>query len=349
MLSRTSHLVRWLTLVGALAAFGWIGLQQLQSVRPPDLSGTYDIGTLTPLERASIHGGKLSLSAEEARRAGLGGGKPVDGDWFEDQVGERPDDPLVIDGKIRSSIITSPANGRLPPLTDAGDRKFRKNLERVRQNPSVVWWLSSASGPFDGPEDRPLEERCLLGMAGSAGPPALPVMHNNLKRIVQTDAYVVIHNEMIHDARIVRMNGTHAPSTVRSWLGDSIGHWEGKTLVVDTTNFRDDTGLRMAGRDLHVVERFTRVDSHALLYQFTVTDPAWQEPWSGEYLWRSTEAQLYEYACHEGNYSLGAILRGARLLEAEAREGGREGDDAPPPGSGRSEEPGSGGSSETGI
>ena len=123
---------------------------------------------------------------------------------------------------------------------------------------------------------------------------------------------------MNHDARVIRLNSEHLPAENRSWLGDSIGRWEGDTLVVDTTNFRDQPALFMASRDLHVIERFTRIDDSTLRYSFTVNDPNWSEPWSGEYPWPATDEKVYEYACHEGNYALGGILRGARLLEKEA-------------------------------
>ena len=146
----------------------------------------------------------------------------------------------------------------------------------------------------------------------------LPVLYNNLKRIVQTEEHVMILVEMVHDARIIRMNSEHAPPDVRSWLGDSVGRWEGDTLVVDTTNFTDRPALSGASRNLHVVERFKRVDEDTLLYSFTVDDPTvWTAPWSGEYVWPSTETRVYEYACHEANYSFGGILRGARILEAD--------------------------------
>jgi hypothetical protein len=147
----------------------------------------------------------------------------------------------------------------------------------------------------------------------------LPVLYNNMKKIVQTRDYVMILAEMVHDARIVRMNQEHLPQNIRKWMGDSVGRWEGDTLVIDTTNFNDSPALRQADRNLHVVERFTRLDSGRLRYQFTVEDPTvWTAPWSGEYPWVATDQPLYEYACHEANYSFGGILRGARLLEAEA-------------------------------
>jgi hypothetical protein len=149
----------------------------------------------------------------------------------------------------------------------------------------------------------------------------LPVLYNNLKKIVQTDDYVLIFVEMVHDARIVRMDQEHAPSEIRHWLGDSIGQWDGDTLVVDTTNFNDSPALGGASRNLHVVERFTRLDEDTLLYQFTVDDPTvWTEPWGGEYVWPTSQDRVYEYACHEANYSFQGILGGARILEEDMRK-----------------------------
>ena len=175
------------------------------------------------------------------------------------------------------------------------------------------------AGAYDDPERRPLGERCLLGFASTSGPPVLPnYFYNNLHQIVQTPDSVLILTEMVHDARIVRMNVEHAPKTIRKWMGDSIGRWEGDTLVVDTTNFTDKTRFRGSTRDLHIVERFSRVDAGTLLYRFTVEDPnTWERPWTGEYTWPATDELMYEYACHEGNYALGNILRGARLKEAD--------------------------------
>ena len=129
----------------------------------------------------------------------------------------------------------------------------------------------------------------------------------------------MILTEMVHDARIVRMNAAHLPKTIRRWMGDSVGHWEGDTLVVDTTNFNDKTRFRGATEDLHVIERFSRVDAKTLLYRFTIDDPAtWAKPWTGEYTWPATNEPIYEYACHEANYALGDVLRGARQREADA-------------------------------
>jgi hypothetical protein len=174
-------------------------------------------------------------------------------------------------------------------------------------------------GAFDGPEVRPLAERCLLGFGSTSGPPTLPnYFYNNLKQIVQTRDTIMILNEMVHDARIVRMAAEHLPQNVRKWMGDSVGRWEGSTLVVDTTNFTDKTQFRGSSEQLHVVERFSRIDDHTLLYRFTVEDPAtWDRAWTGEYPWVATDEHLYEYACHEGNYALADVLRGARAAEAE--------------------------------
>jgi hypothetical protein len=128
----------------------------------------------------------------------------------------------------------------------------------------------------------------------------------------------MILNEMVHDARVVRMGSEHLPQNIRKWMGDSVGHWEGDALVVDTTNFTNKTQFRGASDQLHVIERFTRMDKNTLLYRFTVEDPAtWDTPWTGEYPWRATDELLYEYACHEGNYALGGMLRGARQKETE--------------------------------
>jgi hypothetical protein len=228
------------------------------------------------------------------------------------------DSNFKIDNKWRTSIITEPENGRLPDMSKMGKKRMQAAAAFYHKNTGTAWWVDLPVGPYDDPELRPLGERCLLGFGSTSGPPMLPVMYNNLKRIVQTDDYLMILVEMNHDARIVRMNAAHAPEDVRKWMGDSVGHWDGDTLVVDTTNFRAKSGFSMASKDLHVVERFTRTDEDTLHYQFTVDDPTWTKPWSGEYPWPVSADQVYEYACHEGNYAMQGILKGARLLEEEA-------------------------------
>ena len=321
----------------------------------PDLSGTYNVATLTPLQRPDRYEGKATITAEEAQaiaqywsenlasdnaRSDPDRGAPDEGGTefyipeFEGAAGgvggynafyvDLGESNFMIDGKYRTSIITSPENGRLPAMTDAGKARAMEEASNSRENTGTAWWIDREIGPYDDPELRPLAERCLLGFGSTAGPPALPVMYNNMKRIVQTDDYVMILNEMNHDARIIRMGAEHAPAHVRKWLGDSVGRWEGDTLVVHTSNFRDQPGLFLAGAELAVTERFSRHDDGSLIYAFTVEDPAWEQPWSGEYVWPATEDMVFEYACHEANYALGGILRGARVLEAEAEEGQEE-------------------------
>ena len=364
---------RWVAGVFVLAgltlpvtAAGQDGIPRTPGGRP-DLSGTYDTATLTPLQRPRRFGTRGTLTAEEAavvqsdpgalrtlfgiapsgsderREARLAEtgeqeaeqvAPPVGGDGSTGAAGnvggyntfwiDRGTGVFQIDGEWRTSIITDPADGRRPALTATAQARAAERARFFRPNTGTAWWLEDdldTPGPYDDPEIRPLAERCLLGFGSVAGPPMLPVLYNNLKKIVQTEDHVLIHVEMVHDARIVRMNQQHAPPEIRSWLGDSVGHWEGDTLVVDTTNFNDTPALGGASRNLRVVERFTRIGPDALLYQFTVEDPTvWSTPWSGEYVWPATGDRVYEYACHEANYSFRGILGGARILEQDARE-----------------------------
>lgn len=313
----------------------------------PDLSGMYDIATLTPLVRPANMSDRLSLTDAEAKALAqtVAAQKaksnqasdpnrqapPAGGDGSVGAAGnvggynvlwiDNGNDAFKIDGKWRTSILTDPANGQMPAMTPEARKKAAERAKLARPNRGDAWWMKEGitPGPYDDPELRPTGERCLLGFGSSAGPPALPTLYNNVKQIVQTKDHVLILNEMVHDARIVRMNAKHGPPDVRQWLGDSVGRWEGDTLVVDTTNFTDQPALFNATRNLHVVERFSRIDEKTLLYQFTVEDPTvWTKPWSGEYVWPATDSRIYEYACHEGNYALTNVLRGARRLEAEA-------------------------------
>ena len=320
----------------------------------PDLSGTYDAGTLTPLQRPLAFQDQLYLTPEEAReiieeaertrritlarsdpnrtapRAGgstLAGGEQgeVDGSFGAGAVGgynsfwvDPGSDLVEIDGKVRTSIIYDPANGR-QPWTLAGGARVRGEYEAVlRSDDGSAWWLDrDGAGPFDGPETVNLNDRCLASFSASV--PVLPALYNNFRRVVQTEDHVMILLEMVHDARVVRLNARHESSEVRRWLGDSTGRWDGDTLIVDTTNFRSKSGLPGADGKLRVVERFTPRADGNLTYQFTVDDPGiWRQPWSGEYVWKASSDRLYEYACHEGNYAMGNMLRGARLLEREA-------------------------------
>ncbi len=321
----------------------------------PDLSGTYDVATVTPLERPVELGETLTLSKEQgeetaARIAAFRASQnavsdpnrtapPAGGDGSPGAAGnvggyntfwiDPGDTAIMLDGEYRTSILTDPVNGRRPSMTPEGRVRIGKLFAQFgKKNEGSAWWLDQAGpGPYDDPEGLTLSDRCLTGFGSTGGPPMLPTLYNNLKRIVQTPDYVMILIEMVHDARIIRLNSDHADPSVRKWLGDSIGWWEGDTLVVDTTNFTDFPAQWGASRNLHVVERFERIDEGSLHYSFTVNDPnTWEGSWSGEYPWPATDTRVYEYACHEGNYAMEGILRGARLLEAEAMEsasGGR--------------------------
>jgi hypothetical protein len=309
----------------------------------PDLQGVYDIAWITPLERpantplvlSDDEATKLEGTAAERRARGdapLRGDRaapPVGGDGSTGAAGGVGGyntfwiDPgtryVTIEGQKRSSLIIDPPDGRVPALTPAAQARVARvqrptSDETERADPG----LETAPGAYDNPERRPLGERCLMGFGSTSGPPALPVLYNNLHQIVQTPQHIMIFNEMVHDARIIRMNSEHLPKDVRRWMGDSIGRWEGDTLVVDTTNFTDKTRFRGSTENLHVVERFTRMDANTLLYRFTVEDPdTWVRPWTGEYIWPATDENIYEYACHEANYALENILRGARQRDAE--------------------------------
>ncbi len=328
----------------------------------PDLSGTYDVSTLTPMQRPTDLGEKMSLTDEEAaelaersraRKAERNlpsdpnrGAPPQGGDgssgasgnvggyntfWIDNGTGA-----FKVDGQWRTSILIDPPNGRFPSQTEeriAARGATRTGGIRRFQNDGTAYWLEAgldAPGPYDNMEQRPFGERCLLGFGSTSGPPMLPVLYNNHKRIVQSEDTVMIQVEMNHEARIVRMNAEHDPPEIRKWLGDSIGWWEGDTLVVETTNFRDRPAFRQGSRHMKVTERFSRMDADTLLYNFTVEDPTvWTAPFTGEYAWPRSDNKVFEYACHEANYALEGIMHGARLLEADFR--GEEPEGVPNP------------------
>ncbi len=311
----------------------------------PDFSGFYDVATMTPLQRPSAAGDKKSMTREDAQAAakqkaqGLAfanrdsdperGAPPAGGDGSRGAAGNvggynafwiaNGDSNFAVDGEFRTSIIYDPANGRQPARTQESRDRLRRIYGGFRQNSGEAWWLEvEGPGPYDNPESRTLSDRCLLGFGSTSGPPALPTLYNNFKRIVQTEQHVMILNEMVHDARVVRMDSEHVHQDIRNSMGDSIGWWEDDTLVIDTTNFNDRPGLGGASRNLHVIERLSRTKDGTLLYGFTVDDPdTWVASWSGEYTWPEADGIVYEYACHEGNIAMGNILRGARLLESE--------------------------------
>jgi hypothetical protein len=202
-------------------------------------------------------------------------------------------------------MVVDPPDGKVPPLTPGAQKAAAARAEIARRAP----W---------GPEDMGLPERCLLWP--TAGPPLLPTGYNNNYQILQVPGYVVILIEMIHDVRIIPLDGRpHLPQHIRAWMGDSRGHWDGNTLVVDTTNFTDKTHFRGADRNLHLVERFTRTDPNTILYEFAVDDPtAFTKPWKAQAPLTKTPGPIYEYACHEGNYSMLNVLKGARAQEKTA-------------------------------
>ena len=219
---------------------------------------------------------------------------------------------LRVDGQARSSILIDPPNGRAPGVTDAAKAAMAKNAEARKKQ----------GGEFDHPELRPTAERCLTSFGRNAGPPMLPnYFYNNNYTIVQGKDSVMILTEMVHDARVVRIGGTHPPSSVRFWFGDSIGRWEGDTLVVETTNFSQQGNFRGAWENLKVTERITRKDARTLNYRFTVEDPTFfTAPMTGELVFNAMQPGelVYEYACHEANYGLEGVMSGARAQEREA-------------------------------
>ncbi|HEY8573823.1 hypothetical protein [Phenylobacterium sp.] len=207
-------------------------------------------------------------------------------------------------GEKRASIITSPANGQFPP------RKAGVQRAANRAMPART----------DNPEGFSLGERCLLSFGSSSGPPMLPLMYNNTYNIVQTPDEIVIQVEMVHDVRHIRLNSKHLPPSIKQWMGDSIGWWEGDTLVVETTNFRPEQGLRGGNINQKVTERFTRIGPNKIAYQFKLEDDGYEAPIVGEVAFNRENGMIYEYACHEGNYGLENMLAGARAEEKSGRK-----------------------------
>ena len=277
----------------------------------PDLQGYWTNNTVTPLERPKDLGDKGFFTPEEAvayakrelaKLEPTGQGTYGDVHYNMAQFGLEKGQSKVATN-IRTSLISDPPDGRIPPMTPEGRER---NAARAAKN---------AGHEFDAAENRPLGERCLSW--GIEGPPMMPVSYNGNLQIVQGGGYVAILQEMIHDVHMIPTDGSpHLAANVRQWMGDSRGHWEGDTLVVDTTNFTDKTAFRGSSENLHVVERFRRVDANTILYQFTVDDPStWTRPWSGEISMTKSDGPIFEYACHEGNYGMANNLSGARAEE----------------------------------
>jgi hypothetical protein len=277
----------------------------------PDLQGVWTFSTITPLERPAEFAAKPFLTDEEAKelerrtmersnRDNRDQNPEADvGGAYNEFWWDRGVHVARVNGKIRTSLIADPPDGKIPALTPDGQARADARAEARRLHPA------------DGPEDRSLAERCLLF---NAGPPMLSGPYNNFVQLFQTRDHVVIFNEMVHDVRIVPLDGRpHLPGTIRAWQGDPRGRWEGDTLVVESTNFTNRTNVRGSGERLRLVERFTRADANTLVYEFTVDDPAsFTKPWSAVLPMAKTQDQIYEYACHEGTYAMSGILRGAR-------------------------------------
>lgn len=260
----------------------------------PDLQGSWTNESVTRLERPPEMGERLILTEAETREADKGS-------VF------RP--AMRVNGQPRTSFITNPSNGRVPPMKPgaAPDPRY--------------YTLKPGEKATDGPELQAVDDRCILPIGFNAGPVMLPLPNNSNYQIVQTRDYVVILVEMIHDARIVRLNSRHRSDGQRPYLGDSIGWWEGETLVVETTNFPPEQIFRGSWINLKVTERFTRVREDRLLYRFTVEDlTKWDQPWGGEYEFRPSSGPIDEYACREGEVSLPAMLLAARRREAAGLE-----------------------------
>ena len=280
----------------------------------PDLQGIWDYRTITPLERPREFADTEFLTENEVaelerRRLERPDGRPP-GDPRQTPSVHAPywlDYGKKVVATKRSSLIVDPPNGRVPPLTPTGQQRV-KAIAETRRRPAASW------------EDRNLWERCI-----TRGLPRLPAGYNNNYQIFQTPGYVVIFNEMIHNTRIVPLDGRpHLPQNVRQWHGDSRGRWNGDTLVVETTNFSEKSNFRGAGRHLYLVELFKRVDAETIDYQFTVEDATtFTQPWTAAIPLNKIEGPLFEYACHEGNRGLENILSVARSRDKATPTGSR--------------------------
>jgi hypothetical protein len=279
----------------------------------PDLQGFWTNTTATPLQRPRELGDQSHFTkAEAAEYARTWLERLVQEEDEEDRTGADLNE-IYLDARavvpdLRTSLIVDPPTGRLPPLVKAAQDRLDA---RPRAN-------------YDDPEARPLGERCILGLDGGS-PLTAPIVPNryfgNFYQIVQTSAHILIFTEQIHDVRIIRMGGTHVTATLQRWLGDSIGRWEGDTLVVDTTNINTKALFRGATGRLHVVERFTRTGPSTITYRATVDDAeTWPAPWTLEFPFEATAQRPFEYACHEGNFAVEGVLRGARADERAGKK-----------------------------
>ncbi len=278
----------------------------------PDLQGVWDYKTITPLERPAAMGDRQFLNDEEVARLEGNAAKRLDSPPDENTPANLVHAPYMtdpgrkVDEDRRTSLIVEPADGRVPPLT--ADAQQRLATRRG---------TGGRDGGADGPENRSSLERCITMGLPSGN---LPTLYNNNIRIVQGPGFVAITHEMVHDTRIIPLETRPALSPkIHQWFGDSRGHWDGNTLVVETRNFSDKTNFRGSGATLHLTERFTRTAKNGVDYRVTVDDPTtFTRPWTIELHMRTSEGDLYEYACHEGNYGLHNILEVARDAEKAA-------------------------------
>ncbi len=296
----------------------------------PDLQGTWTNVSLTYLQRSSRYKSNV-VSAEEAalieqqtaawQARGLA---PTDPNAPPPEKGnnvggynsfylDQGDRLAVVDGKHRTTWLIDQEDGQLP-YSALGKKTFDEQLAFVRND-------------YSGPESRPMAERCIIGFGSTAGPPMLNVQYNNNYQFIQTPDAIVILVEMNHDARIIRMNGEHLPKEMTQWFGDSVGHWKGDTLVVETKRLNPKESLRTwfnqslyISENAVITERFTRVSDTEMNYEFTVDDPKiYIKPWRAKMVFNQTDEPIYEYACHEGNYALPNILGGAREEEKQKK------------------------------
>jgi len=294
----------------------------------PDLQGYWTNASITTMQRSrELSDFGLTIPFDEVARLTNNNHQNVRQATDDNQVqGQLPDgtdlargrgynafwvDPGTqfgnVRGEYRSSWITFPDDGRIP-YSEQGNQQRRAAYEKF-------------SG-YGGPEGAPLAERCLIGFGSTSGPPMNSVLYNNMYQIVQTEDYVMILVEMVHDARVIPINGNHRPKAIEQWMGDSIGWWDGDTLVVETVNLHPQQKARMMASlsdQGRIIEKFTRYSDKQIFYEFEVIDPVfYTESWGGEISFNSTDTKLYEYACHEGNYGLQGILGGYRRQEMDA-------------------------------
>ena len=289
----------------------------------PDLQGFWSNTTFVPLERPKGVTKEFYTpeeAAEMVKRAAAAESEQTEPGTVADvhydftQFGlDRSQSALA--PNLRTSLIVDPPDGRMPPLSAEGQKRAAERAETIKRR----------GGPTDAAENQPVSVRCII--MDRIGPPMLAGAYNNNYQIVQVPGYVMILVEMIHDVRIIPLDGRpHLPQGVRQWTGSYRGRWEGETLVVETTNFNGKNPFRGSSENMKLIERFTRVDEDTIRYQFTVDDPStWAKPWSAEVPWAKSIGPLFEHACHEGNYGLGNILAGARMEEKKAAEGAVKG------------------------